>query len=93
MTKTLELTDAILGTSFEVTVDLTWIATSPATRGQDRSFIRSEDFKAHSTEKFVVRDATVSGSVVSGTTDFLDTLSLTLGSIVTLADRSVEVDR
>ena len=93
VTKTVEMIDDILGTSFPVTIDLTWTATGPATRGRDRSFIRFEDEMFHSTEKFIVRDATASGSVVSGTTDFLDTLSLAGGDIVTRAVRFVGVVR
>ena len=91
VTKTVEMIDDILGTSFPVTIDLTWTATGPATRGRDRSFIRFEDEMFHSTEKFIVRDATASGSVVSGTTDFLDTLSLAGADLVTRAVRFVGV--
>jgi hypothetical protein len=64
-----------------------------ARAGRDRSFIRLEDEMFHSTEKFIVRDATASGSVVSGTTDFLDTLSLAVGDLVTRAVRFVGVVR
>lgn len=93
VTKTVEMIDEAAGTSFEVSIDLTLTAIGPASRDRLRFFNRSPDGMSHSTEKVTFVDATASGSVVSGTTDLLETLTPALVDIFTRSERGVAVIR
>jgi hypothetical protein len=91
VTKTVEVTDEASGASFDVSVDVSWTATGPATRSRLRFFNRSTDGMSHFFEKATSREASVSGSVLIGTTDLLDTATVELADIFTRSEHGVQL--
>src|SRR5262249_31513199 len=93
VTKTVEMTDEATGATFEVSVDVSWTATSPATNTRLRFHDVSQDSVSNALEKATGRDASVSGSVLVGTTDLLEGATIDLADIFTRAEHGVRVDR
>jgi len=93
VTKIVEMTAEATGATFEVSVDVSWTATSPATNTRLRFFDHSPDGVSHSFEKATARDASISGSVLVGTTDLLSGATVDLADIFTRAEHGVRVDR
>jgi len=93
VTKTVEMTDEATGATFEVAVDVSWTATSPATNTRLRFHDVSQDGVSNALEKATGRDASVSGSVLVGTTDLLEGATIDLADIFTRAEHGVRVDR
>jgi hypothetical protein len=91
VTKTVEVTDEVSGASFDVSVDVSWAAISPVERVRLRFSDHSTDRISHAFEKGAFRDASVSGSVLVGTTDLLETATVELADIFTRSEHGVQV--
>ena len=75
LTKTVELTDSVSGNSFDVSVDLTWTATSQPEVTRNRFYIRTPGRISHEQNKGTLREASTAGTVSSGATNFLQNLT------------------
>ena len=75
LTKTVELTDSVSGNSFDVSVDLTWTATSQPEVTRNRFYIRTPGRITHEQDKGTFREASTAGTVSSGPTNFLQNLT------------------
>jgi hypothetical protein len=74
LTKTVELTDAVSGRSFAVSVDLTWTATGQPEVIRNRFYLRTPGRTIHEQDKGTFREATTAGTVSSAPTNFLQNL-------------------
>jgi hypothetical protein len=69
-----ELTDAVSGRSFAVSVDLTWTATGQPEVIRNRFYLRTPGRTIHEQDKGTFREATTAGTVSSAPTNFLQNL-------------------
>jgi hypothetical protein len=91
LTKTVELTDSISGNSFDVSVDLTWTATSQPEVTRNRFYIRTAGRISHEQDKGTLREASTAGTVSSGPTNFLQNLTDTFADLQSVNDGFKEV--
>ena len=91
LTKTVELTDSFSGNSFDVSVDLTWTATSQPEVTRNRSYIRTAGRISHEQNKGTFREASTAGTVSSGPTNFLQNLTDTFANLQSVNDGFREV--
>ena len=91
LTKTVELTDSFSGNSFDVSVDLTWTATSQPEVTRNRSYIRTAGRISHEQNKGTFREASTAGTVSSGPTNFLQNLTDTFADLQSVNDGFKEV--
>ena len=63
LTKTVELTDSFSGNSFDVSVDLTWTATSQPEVTRNRFYIRTAGSITQEQNKGTLREASAAGTV------------------------------
>lgn len=75
LTTTVEVTDSVSGNSFNVSVDLSWTATSQPEVVRNRFFIRSPGRTVHEMDRGAFREASTSGTVSSEPTNFLQNLT------------------
>jgi hypothetical protein len=67
---TIEVSDFVSGTSFPVDVSVSWTGVGATTTQKDHFQIKGPDFKVNSRFMGTFRDATASGTVSDGTTNF-----------------------
>ena len=91
LTKTVELTDSISGNSFDVSVDLTWTATSQPEVTRNRFYIRTAGGITHEQDRGTFREASTAGTVSSGPTNFLQNLTDTFANLQSVNDGFKEV--
>ena len=91
LTKTVELTDSFSGNSFDVSVDLTWTATSQPEVTRNRSYIRTAGRISHEQNKGTFREASTAGTVSSGATNFLQNVTDTFADLQSVNDGFKEV--
>jgi hypothetical protein len=91
LTKTVELTDSISGNSFDVSVDLTWTATSQPEVTRNRFYIRTAGRISHEQDKGTLREASTAGTVSSGPTNFLQNITDTFADLQSVNDGFKEV--
>ena len=84
--KNIELTDSFSGNSFDVSVDLTWTATSQPEVTKNRSYIRTPGRISHEQNKGTFREASTAGTVSSGPTNFLQNLTDTFADLQSVTD-------
>jgi hypothetical protein len=75
LTTTVELTDSVSGNSFNISMDLSWIATSQPEVVRSRFFIRSPGRTVHEMDRGAFREAGTTGTVSSEPTNFLQNLT------------------
>jgi hypothetical protein len=67
---TIEVTDFVSGTSFPVDVSVVWTGVGATRKEKDHFQIKAPDFKVNARFMGTFRDATASGTVSDGTTNF-----------------------
>jgi hypothetical protein len=67
---TIEVFDEVSGTSFPVDISVSWAGFGASTTQKDHFQIHGPDFKVNSRFMGTFRDATASGTVSDGTTNF-----------------------
>ena len=86
LTKTVELIDSVSGNSFDVSVDLTWTATSRPEVTRNRSYIRTPGRISHEQNKGTIREASTAGTVSSGATNLLQNLPEAFADLQSVTD-------
>ena len=86
LTKTVELTDSVSGNSFDVSVDLTWTATSQPEVTRNRFYIRTPGRITHEQNKGTLREASTAGTVSSGATNLLQNLPEAFADLQSVTD-------
>jgi len=84
--KQVKLTDSKSGNSFDVSVDLTWTATSQPEVTRNRFYIRTAGRISHEQHKGTLREASTAGTVSSGPTNFLQNLTDTFADLQSVTD-------
>lgn len=85
VTKAVTLTDES-GNSLDVSVDLTWTATGQPEVSRNRSYIRRPGRISHEQNKGTLREASTTGTVSSGPTNFLQNLTDTFADLQSVTD-------
>jgi len=86
LTKTVELMDSVSGNSFDVSVDLTWTATSQPAVTRNRFYIRTPGSITHEQNKGTFREANIAGTVSSGGTSLLLNLPEAFADLQSVTD-------
>jgi len=89
--KQVKLTDSKSGNSFDVSVDLTWTATSQPEGTRNRFYIRTAGRISLEQDKGTLREASTIGTVSSGPTNFLQNLTDTFADLQSVNDGFKEV--
>jgi hypothetical protein len=88
---TIEVFDSVSGSSFNVSIDLTWTATGEPEIVNNRFQSRSPVSFFNEQFRGAFRDAVAAGSVPDGTTNFIQTPSFSFASIRDVIDGIVSV--
>ena len=92
LTATIEVYDYVSDTTFPVTVDLAWIGDGDITRGNNSYHYQSPGHIMNGHFNGTFRDATASGTISDGTTNFAAEAS-EYGSLYSAKSGSVSIDR
>ncbi|HEX2931282.1 MAG TPA: hypothetical protein VHV54_16280, partial [Candidatus Binatia bacterium] len=91
LTKTVELTDFVSGNSFDVSVDLTWTATSPPEVTRNRFYIRTRGGITQEQDKGTFREASAAGTVSSGGANLIQNVTESFADLQSVNDGFREV--
>jgi hypothetical protein len=91
LTKTVELTDSVSGNSFDVSVDLTWTATSQPEVTRNRFYIRTPGRITQEQDRGTFREASVAGTVSSGGANLIQNVTEAFADLQSVTDGFREV--
>ena len=91
LTTTVELTDSVSGNSFNVSLDLSWTATSPPEVVRNRFILRSPGRTFHEVDRGAFREASTTGTISSEPTNFLQNLTEVFADLQSVSDGFREV--
>lgn len=91
LTKTVELTDFLSGNSFDVSVDLTWTATSSPEVTRNRFYIRTRGGITQEQDKGTFREASAAGTVSSGGANLIQNVTEAFADLQSVTDGFREI--